>query len=64
MSGVYNSPATVSGWLTADLVLIEERVQTQIGLAIEAGTIDETSVQQLRNDEAIGLGLPTPVPTA
>ena len=50
-----------AGFGAEQLLVIESRVQTGI-LQATLGSTD--SVQQLRNDEAIGLGIPTPIPTA
>jgi len=62
MSGVFISPPTVAGYLTDNLVLVENRVQTALLTQI-ANTADNNS-NTLRNDEAPVLGLPVPVPSA
>jgi hypothetical protein len=62
MSGVFGTFPTAAGYLTDNLILIENRVQTAL-LAQVANTADN-NVNQLRNDEAPVLGLATPIPSA
>lgn len=62
MSGAFGGFPTVAGYLTDNLILIENRVQTAL-LAQVANTGDN-NVNTLRNDEAQVLGQALPIPSA
>lgn len=63
MSGVFGgTPVQAAGYISENLVLLENRVQTALLMQILNGA--DNNVQTLRNDEAPVLGLTVPIPTA
>lgn len=57
-----DTATTTDGEITAQLILIEQRVQSQL-LQMQQGNIAVDSLSGMRNDEAFGLGItPFPIP--